>query len=163
MSYAVITGASSGIGEEFAVQLAQRGHNLILLARRADRLSELAQRLSEQYGISAEILPADLADTQKLEVVADILRTRTDIAYLINNAGFGSDGMIWESDHQRQLDMLTVHTVAPYTLCRAVIPQMLNNNHGKIINVSSIAGFFHGEVAQAKLMVTSMLPRVAFE
>ena len=139
---ALITGASSGIGEAFARRLAAQGFDLTLVARRVDRLEALAAELSGAHGIAAEALPADLADEQEIGRVAHYIQGHDDLVLLINNAGFGTQGEFADVTLQSQLDMIRVHVIATVTLCRAALPGMIARGNGAIINVSSIAAFF---------------------
>jgi len=140
--YALITGASSGIGAAFARRLAQAGYNLVLVARRADRLTTLADDLIQTHGVAVEVLPADLTQA------ADVARVEQRIAglqlaILINNAGFGTNkGSLLASDLQAQIDMLNLHVLTTMRLCRAALPGMTSRGSGAIINVSSISAFF---------------------
>jgi hypothetical protein len=138
---ALVTGASSGIGAEFARQLAAQGHDLILVARRTDRLVALAAELQEQYGMSAEPLVADLATTEGMEKVAARLAELHNLALLVNNAGFGISGSLARAALQGQLDMLNVHMVASMRLSYAALPGMITRGSGGIINVASLAAF----------------------
>jgi len=142
MSLAAITGASSGLGAVFARKLAARGHNLLLVARRQDRLEMLAQELSAAHGINVECGTADLAKADDLQRVAARLESAADLTLLINNAGFGTRGRFWEADFARQEEMYRVHVTATTTLTRAALRPMVERNEGAIINVSSVAGFF---------------------
>jgi short-subunit dehydrogenase len=140
-STALITGASSGIGAEFARQLAAAGYNLLLSARRQEKLAALAAELEAAHPISAEIFVADLTDPD------DIARLETHIAeinltVLVNNAGFGTTGGLMASDLAQQTGMISVHAAAPMRLCRAALPGMSARGGGIIINVSSISAFF---------------------
>ena len=139
---AVITGASAGIGEEFARQLAAAGFDLTLVARREDRLRALADELSAAHGIRAEAWPADLADEADVAALAGALAAADDLALLVNNAGFGTRGEFIEVELERTLAMIRVHVLATVTLCRAAAPGMIARGGGAIINVSSIAAFF---------------------
>lgn len=139
---AVITGASAGIGEEFARQLAAAGFDLTLVARRAERLQALAAELSAAHGIRAEAWPADLADEADVAALARALAAADDLMLLVNNAGFGTRGEFIEVELERTLDMIRVHVLATVTLCRAAAPGMVTRGGGAIINVSSIAAFF---------------------
>lgn len=139
---ALITGASSGIGEVYARRLAAQGFDLTLVARRAERLASLAAELSAAHGIAAEALPADLADEGDIARVASYIEERSDLVLLINNAGFGTRGNFTEVELASQLDMVRVHVIATMTLCRAALPGMMARGSGAIINVSSIAAFF---------------------
>jgi hypothetical protein len=138
---ALITGASSGIGAEFARQLAAQGHDLILVARRADRLAALAAELQTQHNITAEPLVADLATTEGIEKVAVRLAELSTLALLVNNAGFGISGSLARAELQGQLDMLNVHMVAAMHLSHAALPGMITRGSGGIINVASLAAF----------------------
>lgn len=135
---AVITGASSGLGTVFAQQLAARGYQLLLIARRAARLEELRATL----GPAAEIYPCDLADPAETERLALFLRERADVSLLVNNAGFGTLGKFHETDYGRQAEMVQVHVLATMRLTRAVLPTMIHAREGAIINVSSVAAYF---------------------
>jgi short-subunit dehydrogenase len=139
---AVITGASAGIGEQFARQLAAAGFDLTLVARREDRLRALAAELSAAHGIRAEAWPADLADEKHVAALADHLAAANDLVLLVNNAGFGTRGEFVEVALERTLAMIRVHVLATVTLCRAAAPGMMARGGGAIINVSSIAAFF---------------------
>lgn len=144
MQLAIVTGASSGIGAAFARALAARGCNLLLVARRAERLQTLADTLERDFRVSAEIRTADLADPDQTKALAAHLSQLPQIDYLINNAGFGADTPIAQADAGQQLNMLHVHINAPFLLTHAALPKMIDRRAGAIINVSSIAGFFHG-------------------
>lgn len=139
---AVITGASAGIGEEFARQLAAAGFDLTLVARRADRLQALAGELSAAHGIRAEVWAADLTDEADVAALSQALAAADDLVLLVNNAGFGTRGEFIEVELERTVDMIRVHVLATVTLCRAVAPGMIARGGGAIINVSSIAAFF---------------------
>jgi short-subunit dehydrogenase len=138
---ALITGASSGIGAEFARQLAAQGHDLILVARRADRLAALAAELQERHGITAEPLVADLSITGDVEKVAARLAELSTLVLLVNNAGFGIGKTFADADLDGQLAMLKVHVVAPNRLAHAALPGMIARGTGGIINVASLAAF----------------------
>ncbi|MGJ5816982.1 SDR family NAD(P)-dependent oxidoreductase [Paludibaculum fermentans] len=138
---AVITGASSGLGEVFARKLAQRGYRLMLVARRAARLEELRTSLEATAKTSVECFPCDLASAADTERLAVHLEQRP-VELLVNNAGFGTKGRFVETDYQRQVDMVNVHILATMRLTKAVLPGMLQRDHGGIINVASVAGFW---------------------
>lgn len=132
---AVITGASAGIGAEFARQLRARGYDLLLIARREDRLRELAAALG-----GAEILAADLAQSEGLErAAAELERRAPDL--LVNNAGFGTKGQFHVTPLDKQMEMHQLHVLATVRLTRAVLPSMVARNNGGIINVASVASF----------------------
>lgn len=142
MQHAVITGASSGLGELFARKLADRGTNLLLTARRADRLLALQTELQQSRGIRVDIHPCDLARPNDLEALAARLESAPPPDLLINNAGFGTLGRFHETPYQRQADMVHVHVLATMRLTRAVLPAMVERRSGAIINVSSVAAYF---------------------
>jgi uncharacterized protein len=142
MRTALITGASSGIGAAFARRLASQGYDLILVARRADRLHALAAEVQDQYGVVAEVAVADLAQPADIELVEQRIADSATVELLINNAGFGTLGAFSEIDLKRQIDMIWVHVIASVCLSRAALPGMIARGHGAIINVSSPAAFF---------------------
>jgi short-subunit dehydrogenase len=137
---AVITGASSGLGAEFALQLAARGYDLVLTARREPRLRQLADLIKSRYGVEAQALPADLSKLPGIDQLISIINNLSNLELLVNNAGFGTVGRFYRVDADKELAMLNVHMVAPVMLCRAALPGMITRNHGAIINVSSLAG-----------------------
>lgn len=139
---ALITGASTGIGAEFARQLGSRGMNLVLVARSEDKLKALADRLIKQHGISADIIVADL--TKPDEVSRVVTTTRglgREIHLLINNAGFATFGRFEEQDPNREQDEVSLNVLALVALTHAYLPGMLERHAGGIIQVASIAGF----------------------
>ena len=138
----MITGASSGIGAAFARRLASQGYDLILVARRADRLRALAAEVRHQNGVVAEVIIADLAQLADIERVEQRIADSATVELLINNAGFGTVGMFSVANLDRQLEMIWVHVIACVRLSRAALPGMLARGHGAIINVSSPAAFF---------------------
>src|SRR6266568_9232984 len=140
---ALITGASAGIGHEFARQLAGRGRSLLLVARREQKLTELREELKRQHpNLTVHIRKADLADpTQLKELVAWLEHEKIDIDLLINNAGLGDLGPFATSDPIRNEQMTLVNVVALTSLTRHLLPQMIASKRGGILNVSSSAGF----------------------
>jgi len=138
---ALITGASSGLGATFAHHLAALKYDLVLVARREDRLRKLAGQLSQRFGIRSEILPADLSTDAGIIQVEERIRARTDLTLLVNNAGFGSGGLYYQIDMAKAADMIHVHVVATARLTRAVLPQMVARRRGGVINVGSVAAF----------------------
>jgi short-subunit dehydrogenase len=137
---AVITGASSGLGVVFARKLAA-DHDLLLIARRKDRLETVAAELTAQYGCSAEILAADLTDEGDLTAVADRIAAEPRLGLLVNNAGFGARGLFWESDLEVQEQMHLLHVMATVRLSHAALRNMVAKNAGGLINVASVAAF----------------------
>ncbi len=138
---AVVTGASAGLGAAYARQLAEMGFNLILVARREERLNALRDELESLSGVRVEPFPADLADDRAIGRVAAMIRDRDDIEVLINNAGFGVQGPFHEADIEKNSAMIHVHVLATVRLTHAVLPQMVTRNCGSVINVSSLASF----------------------
>lgn len=139
---AIITGASMGLGEEFARQLAARGVNLLLIARSEQRLKSLAQELSTRHGIRAEAFPCDLARPGAADEIAQYLeRNQLAPAWLINNAGLGDAGPFEKTEPQRLNDALMVNVVALTELTRLLLPRMLSTPGARIINVASRAAF----------------------
>lgn len=139
---ALITGASAGLGEEFARQLAAKGYNLILSARRAERLQVLANELSAKHGIQVEVHPCDLATEEGVQTVEEAIHRSGDISILVNNAGFGVSGGFRGAALEKHLAMIHVHINAAVRLAYAVMPGMVSRRRGGIINVSSISAFF---------------------
>jgi short-subunit dehydrogenase len=136
---AVVTGASSGIGEALADRLAARGYSLILVARREDRLRELAARLAEKYRVEAEVYPCDLGDPDARAKLAGELAAR-DIAVLCNNAGFATYGLLSTLDPERERLQVELDVVAVHELTLAVLPGMLERKAGAILITGSTAG-----------------------
>nr|MDO8114705.1 SDR family oxidoreductase [Candidatus Sigynarchaeota archaeon] len=138
---ALITGASSGMGAEFARRLAGEGFNLVLVARRKETLDQLANELKSKNGISVEVLAADLADPEAVDRVAARIRELNDLDVLISNAGFGLSGGFMSSDYQRMLDMIQVHDITSVVLARTALPIMVNRNRGALVFTASVAAF----------------------
>jgi short-subunit dehydrogenase len=138
---AAITGASAGLGALFARKLAAQGYDLLLIARRLDRLEQLASELSRDHKISAEPLAADLASLPEIDAVAARLAVEPRLSLLVNNAGFGTKGRFYESPLETQTAMHRVHIDATMRLSHAALRSMTARNEGAIINVSSVAAF----------------------
>jgi short-subunit dehydrogenase len=136
----LVTGASSGLGEEFARQLAARGGDMVLVARSADRLEALADDLRARHRITVTTLPADLSLPAEVSRVAAQAAT-TEIDVLVNNAGFGTYGTFADLDAGREHDEIMVNAVAAVDLAHAVLPGMLGRRRGGIITVASAAAF----------------------
>lgn len=138
---AVVTGASSGIGAEFVRALAASGHDLLLIARRQDRLEQLARAMEAAHGCRVETLACDLASDEQRLLVEQRLAQDPPVSMLVNNAGFGTLGRFFEAPLEGQDQMHRLHVIAPMRLMRAVLPGMLSRGQGSIINVASVAGF----------------------
>jgi uncharacterized protein len=132
---ALVTGASSGIGEQFARQLAARGHDLVLVARRADRLERLAGELPTQ----AHTVTCDLAE-DAASLPGKVNELGVEIDLLVNNAGFGNSGAFLDHDPRRDTEQVRLNCEAVVTLCHAFLPGMVERGRGGIVNVASTAG-----------------------
>lgn len=139
--WALVTGASSGLGEEFARQLSARGMNLVISARRSERLELLSAELRARDGIEVVVEPADLAVAgEPLRLWRDAGRGRT-VNLLVNNAGFGAHGRFDTIDAGRQVGMVRVNCIALLELAHAAVAEMRTSGSGALINVASLAGF----------------------
>jgi uncharacterized protein len=142
MPTALITGASMGIGEEFARQLAQKGYDLILVARSQDKLQAIAADLTNRHNIKAQVITADLTMPQAcLKVFEQVQAEGITVDLLINNAGFGDYGEFSQSDGPKQTAMVQLNVQALVDLTHLVLPTMQARKNGNIINVASIAAF----------------------
>ncbi|MGO9262094.1 MAG: SDR family NAD(P)-dependent oxidoreductase [Bryobacteraceae bacterium] len=138
---AAITGASAGLGAVFARKLAARGYDLLLIARRGDRLSELGRELERAHGSAAEVSVADLSAPEDVRRVAQRLAAEPRLALLVNNAGFGTKGAFVDAPIEEQARMHRVHIDALLHLTHAALGGMVERGAGGIINVSSVAAF----------------------
>ena len=138
---ALVTGASSGIGEAYARKLAGMGFNLVLVARRENRLVQLAASLVDQYGVKTEVLVADLSTDEGIVRTEERITTRDDIDFLVNNAGYDIFGPFSQKPIEQTLGLINCHVLASIRFCRAALPGMLARRCGAIINVSSIGAF----------------------
>lgn len=137
---ALVTGASSGIGSAFAERLAVEGYDLILVARRRERLDALASRL-RQAGVEVEVIAADLADPVALRSIETRVAADDSLALLVNNAGFGGYGAFVEADPALLERQIAVHLTATMRLTRAALPAMIARGAGAIVNVASTFAF----------------------
>ncbi len=158
---ALVTGASAGIGEEFARQVAARGHDLVLVARDRARLEALAKELADVHGANAVVFPADLTDPQQLAEVEARART---VDMLVNNAGFGTFGTFHELDLEAEVREVQLNVVALIRLTHAAAGPMAARGNGSILNVSSLAGFqaapMNATYSATKAFVTSFTEAV---
>ncbi len=138
---AVITGATSGIGAEYARQLAATHNILWLIGRREQKLNQFAEELRSQYDVEALVMIMDLSDQSVIDQLAVQLQQQTQLSTLINNAGYAEDGDFHELEWQKHKDIMNVHVEATLKLSYAALNVMSANGQGTIINVSSVASF----------------------
>jgi uncharacterized protein len=138
---ALVTGASAGIGSSIARELAKRGHGLILVARRKNKLDELAHELIAEYGVRAETLGCDLAKAaSRQRLPARVESLGLEVSVLVNNAGFATGGAFYQADPERELEQVRVLVEAVVGLSSAFLPAMVRRGRGAILNVASTAG-----------------------
>ena len=156
-STALITGATAGIGAEFARQLAEEGHSVVLVARDATRLQAKAEELEKRYGIRAEVLAADLADDGGVAaVVARLKDPARPVEILVNNAGMGLLRSFAENEIAEEKKHLKLHVETAMELSHAALQGMLARQSGRIINVASVAAFLpRGTYSAAKAWLLS--------
>ena len=141
-TWALVTGASSGIGVALARELAAGGTHLVLTARRKDRLDELAKELTTNHRVMTEVFTADLADSHSPEKIYDFTKQKgLEINLLINNAGFGQYGEFPSIEKQRLLDMVQVNCAAVVHLTRLYLPEMVARRRGDVLILASTASF----------------------
>ncbi|WP_243387382.1 SDR family NAD(P)-dependent oxidoreductase [Bacillus kexueae] len=165
---ALITGASSGIGKELARIHAKEGGNLVLVARREDKLLELKEELEQKYHVDVKIIVKDLTVLESAkEIYQEIKEAGIEIDYLINNAGFGGRGKFHERAWEQDLAMIQLNILALTALTRLFLPDFVKRNEGKILNVSSTASLMPGPLQAVyyatKAYVTSFSNAIAEE
>ncbi|MGG7177224.1 SDR family NAD(P)-dependent oxidoreductase [Clostridium paraputrificum] len=138
---AVVTGATSGFGRVFSRKLASQGYDLIIVGRREDIISKVAEDIKKEYKIKVDVNIFDLTDKDRLNDFISKLEERNDIEFLVNNAGHGADDSFTEDKYENQEGMINVHILAAVKLCHVVAKQMKRNKKGFIINLSSLASF----------------------
>ncbi|GAA5024773.1 short-chain dehydrogenase [Marivirga lumbricoides] len=168
MKVTLITGASGGIGEAIANKLAARKHNLLLVARNADKLARQCKELAGKFGINAQFIKADLAKPSSAEqVFAETQQRGLEIHMLINNAGIGSGGEFSELSLKSELDLIQLNISSLVTLTHLFLPQMQNRKSGTIINVASMAAFgpvpYMATYAASKVFVRSFTEAITQE
>lgn len=142
---ALVTGASSGIGRELAKLLAREGHDLVLVARRREALEELARELAVKHGVAARVIAKDLTvPDSTAEIFGELERERLSVDILVNNAGLGVHGRFWETDLDRQIEIIQVNVVALTGLTGRFLPGLVARGRGRIVNVASTAAFQPG-------------------
>jgi short-subunit dehydrogenase len=142
-SLAVITGASSGIGEKMAAGYARRGFDLVVVARRAERLADLKKTLESTCGVTVDVVAADLGTSGGIDDVVRGIGDR-DVDVLVNNAGAGWIGLFVEAPYERQLEIVDLNCRALVALTHRVLPRMKARGAGQIVQVASVAGFMPG-------------------
>ena len=145
MNYTLITGASSGIGMELARVFAKNNHNLILVARSAEKLEELKKEIENDSEVVAEVIPTDLARPEAAEKLYEQIKHKNlHVDILVNNAGFGDHGLFAESDPKRNDDMIVLNVLTLTKLTRLFLTEMIRLKHGRVLNVASTAAFQPG-------------------
>ena len=140
--YALVTGASSGIGYELAKLFAKDGKSIVAIARSQDKLEELKKEIEDKYGTTVMVLPKDLSNpTSPQEIFSELEKEGLIVDVLVNNAGFGVNGKFVETDLQEELEMIQVNITSLTHLTKLFLKKMVDNGSGKIMNVSSGLGF----------------------
>ena len=154
---ALVTGASAGLGHEFAKQLAAQGHDVVLVARNASRLAATAEEFQRRYGISAEVLPADLTKDDDVAAVVERLKDAArPVGILVNNAGIGLLHNFEDNHPAEEASHLKLHAETSMVLTHAALKGMLERGDGRIINVASVAAFLpRGTYSAAKAWLVS--------
>jgi len=164
---ALVTGASSGIGAAFAERLARDAYDLVLVARRRDRLEALAKRLAGAHGRRADVLAADLCAADGVRTVEARIAAEPALELVVNNAGFGTSGAFADLDRDGEEEEVRLNVLALVRLTHAAIAAMTPRGHGTVINVSSLAGFqpapFNATYAATKAFVNCFTQGVAEE
>jgi short-subunit dehydrogenase len=167
-SAAIVTGASSGMGVEYAKLFAKDGHELVLVARREGRLAALAAEIEKAHQVRAHVVAADLAAPAGVSrVVDEVKRLGLEVEFLVNDAGFAASGAFSESDLEHLLDLVKVNVIALLALTRAFLPGMIARRRGRILNVGSTAGFVPGPFMAvyyaSKAFVNSFTEALSYE
>ena len=168
MKAGLITGASSGIGKELARIHASKGHNVLLVARRKEKLEELSREINQQFGVACLTYAIDLSDKEAVKgLVDEIRKAGIQVNYLFNNAGFGGWGAFSNRSEIEDANMIEVNIQALTYLMHAFIPDMIKHGEGKILNTASTAGFIPGPLQATyfatKSYVVSLTKATNFE
>jgi len=166
--YALVTGASSGIGYELAKLFAKDGKNIVVVARSQDKLEELKSEIENKYGISVRVLVKDLSDPKSpQEIFSELEKDSVNVDVLVNNAGFSVYGMFSETELQKELEMIQVNITSLVHLTKLFLSKMLESKSGKILNVASTGGFmpapFHAVYCASKGCVIDFSEALANE
>lgn len=164
----VVTGASSGLGASFARLAAQDGHDVVLVARRREQLEQLAAQLTAEHGVETHVIAQDLSAPGGAEAVwNEIVQRGITVDQLINNAGVGTNGAFATADTERELAMVSLNVNALVHLTKLALPGMIERKSGRILNVSSTAGFLPGPFMAGyyatKAFVTSFSQALSYE
>ncbi|MPQ42682.1 SDR family NAD(P)-dependent oxidoreductase [Clostridium tarantellae] len=138
---AIITGGTSGIGKEFANQLAEKGYNILITGRRIKELEKVAEEIRNKTKVNVETYIIDLAIDNEVEEFMIYLEKKNNIEFLVNNAGHGAEKSFTDDKYENQLEMINLHIIATVKLCHGLIKIMKKNKKGYIVNVSSVAAF----------------------
>ena len=142
---ALITGASSGIGQELSYLFAKDGYDIILVARSKDKLSDISNDIFAKYKVNVTVIPKDLSLPDSAREIYDLVRGKSlTVGFLINNAGYGGSGSFADSDIKYEHDMMQVNMISLTELTKYFLRDMIQQKHGKILNVASTAGFAPG-------------------
>lgn len=165
---ALITGASAGIGTEFARLFAADGHDLVLVARRGAKLEALADQLRTAHTVDVTVIAADLSNADETAgIYAEITQAGIEVDFLVNNAGFGTSGAFVELDLDRELQMIELNIEALTHLTGRFLPAMVARNSGRVLNVASGAGFLPGPYMAtyyaSKAFVVNFTEAIAYE
>ena len=140
--YALITGASSGIGYEMAKLFAKGGKNIVVVARNSKRLEDFKREVENKYGTKVRTLPIDLSDPKAvLEIFSELEKGNIEVDVLVNNAGYGVYGMFYKTELQKELDMIQVNVISLVHLTKLFLRKMLEYKYGRILNVGSTGSF----------------------
>ena len=168
MATALITGASAGLGLEYARLFAADKHDLVLVARRRERLDALAAELAAAHGVKVHVVTADLMEPAAPQQIVDaVAALGVEVESLVNNAGFGTNGPFWELDPAKERGMIEVNVTALVALTRAFLPGMVQRKRGRVLNIGSTAGFQPGPYMAgyyaSKAFVNSFTEGLAYE
>lgn len=155
---ALITGASSGIGRDMTKNLANRGYDLVLVARDEEKLKDLGKEIEEKNKVKVETISMDLSNQDNCKILHDSV---SDVDILINNAGFGDCGSFTNTDLNKELNMIKTNIVAYHILTKLYLADMKAKNSGKILNVASIAGFMPGPLMATYYATKSYVVRLS--
>ena len=165
-TYALVTGASAGIGKELAHLFAKNGHGVVLVARREAELRKLADQLEATHKVPTRVHACDLAKSEARSGLFEATKD-LEVEFLVNNAGFGSNGKFWENDAAREVEMVDLNVTALTHLTRHYLPGMVARGRGRVLNIGSTAGFQPGPYMATyyatKAYVNSLTEALAYE